>query len=321
MTKPLTLLRDVRPAVDPDPELLERVRADLMSLLATAAPTPYASVVSLGPSRHRRRTAVAIATLTLLAATAATWVALHHRSQTSILCPGGEGIPSVTGDPAFDCQRIWATRHDGPPPPMRAYDNGVGGIEVRIDGDAVPDSFIELPPGRTLDPRIADLSMTLDDAGTGLPSACRSGDVASEIVRSELKRLGLVAWSVRPDPGIDGVEHCAFAAVDDAAGTVFLRGSPTGPDSVAFGGPYTMLARDIEAAVTAECIDLDVAADLVRSVGAAAHIVVQGSPVVLTEEAHGLTIQQYTEPSARCTTVNVLLGGSVLVYLRGPAPG
>lgn len=313
MSDPLDTVRDLATPVGAHPELLERVRNDLM---ATITQPPQSDAAST-PRRTRRRWAIPIAAAAVLTTAAGGWaILLNSSDSTGLQCPGNAFIDAVTGDPVLDCANEWRRDNETEPPPMVAYENGRGGVVVLLEGDSVPDGYTALGPGPFQNTALIELEAALGDVGTGLESGCYDDVAATEITRRELDRLGLAEWTVTVDDDRrpDGTATCAYFIVDAALQQVQLIGLPgaNAPD------PYSAYAAALDEQLDAACVGLDEAADLARTLAASTEIVVNGTRIDFTEEASVLFIHIVEDPDAACTRANVNVGGRVEVTLRGP---
>lgn len=314
MSDPLDTVRDLAPPVGAQPELLERVRNDLMATI-TQPPQPDAAST---PRRTRRRWAIPIAAAAVLTTAAGGWAILHNSSDsTRVQCPDNSVIDAVTGDPVLDCANEWRRNNETEPPPMVAYENGRGGVVVLRESDAVPDGYTALDRGPFQNTALIELEAALRDVGTGLESSCYDHVAATEITRRELDRLGLAEWTVTVDDDRrpDGAATCAYFIVDADLQQVQLIGLPgaNAPD------PYRNYAAALDEQLSASCVGLEEAAELVRTLAADTDIVVDGTRIDFTEQAGVLFIHIVEDPDASCTRADVNVGGRVEVTLRGPA--
>ena len=313
MNDPLDIVRDLAPPVGEQPELLERVRSDLMATFTR----PSQSDAISARRRTRRRWAIPIAAAAVLSTVAAGWAILHDTSDsTELQCPGNAVIDAVTGDPVLDCANEWRRYNETEPPPMVAYDNGRGGVVVLRESDAVPAGYTALDSGPFQNTALIELEAALGDLGTGLESGCYDHVAATEITRRELDRLGLAEWTVTVDDDRrpDGTATCAHFIVEADLQQVQLIGLPgaNAPD------PYGNFAAALDEQLSVSCVGLDEAAELARTLAADTEIVVDGTRIDFTEQAGVLLIHIVEDPDASCTRADVNVGGRVEVTLRGP---
>lgn len=270
------------------------------------------------PRRRRRRWAIPIAAVAVFATAAAGSAVLQDSSSsTTIRCPENTGIDAVTGNPVADCAAAWTGIHGSEPPPMVAYDDGRGGVHVLLGSEAVPDGYVALPGGSYQDTSMIELRDALGDVATGLSFRCVDEKTARDITRRELDRLGLTDWTIQLDSASRGgsttcVDGFGLEPNQKQVQLIAVSYTSKGSD------PYAAFAAALHDRLKSECMDLDRAADLTRSLGAAANIVVNGRHIVLTEEAGVLNIHTIEDSSSGCTRANVTVGGAVDVSLRGP---
>jgi hypothetical protein len=275
-------------------------------------------VIDTQPPRVRsrvRRTALALALAVALLAFPAIGWAVYRGSiadSTGVSCHITEGSESIvsatTGDPLADCAEQWRFETASEPPPLVAYDNGHGGIEVFPEGVPVPADFTRLGEGVVQDPRAIELQSALDDYIDGLSGDCYSSDEAQAIVMRELGRLGLVDWEVTVDRAADGERRCALAFAQPERRLVTVVDQGSHPDD---GAPDMVFARELRAALQRDCLTLADAAALTREVAAA-----QG----IGDDA--LIVHEVPDDTASCTRADLTVGGIFDVTLRGPqGPG
>jgi hypothetical protein len=330
MNDPLDVVRQITPPVEASPELLERVRNDLMTTITQSDDQDHHEhqepdhQATPRPLRRRRRWVAPVAAAAVLTTAAAGWAALRGDSttNTTLSCPTPDDqtaiVQAVTGDPVVDCAADWRRAYDTEPPPMVAYDDGNGAVAVLPEGEAPPDGYVALDPGPHQDTTVIELTAALADVGTGMASGCFDEAAARDVVQRELSRLGLSDWTITVDGARPptGPASCADALVRAEQRQVQLIG--TGPRP-AEPNPYTAFGAELEQRLSAECLGLDAAADLTRSVAAATEIVINGHPIDLSEESGVLVLSQVPDPGAECSRADVVVGGSVEVTLRGPA--
>jgi hypothetical protein len=275
----------------------------------------------------RRRLVLALAALALVVmATAATWVALRKapaRETTSVECVihGVDSIiPSTSGDPAHDCAVEWQRELGTAAPPLRAYDNGFGGVTVLLGSVTPPAGYKRLVSGQDAD--LIQLQNSLDDFVNGLNSSCFTSTAATGLIRGKLAQFGFAGWTVAvkdagsggsapPAPGTSkaptadgGGNTCwNFEIVDPSTQTVTLR-----PASDQNGGTPTRLADKLRP-ITQSCESLPAA---VASVRAAA------SDLGLSESARGYDLNTVADNSKRCASIYETVGGTIFLTIRGP---
>lgn len=320
MSDPLDLVRALAPTTEHQPDLIERVRNELMATINETAP-PSDSPSAPRPVNRRapRRWLIPAAAALVLSTTAAAWaLARTSADSTTLECPGNSIIDAVTGDPVTDCSNEWRRSMGTEPPAMVAYDNGNGGVTVLLANDPAPDRYTELEPGPFQRTEFIQLEAALDDAGRGLSSGCYDDDTGREIARRELDRLGLMTWTITIDDlrPPDGQSRCAYHVVDPLTQQVQL----IGVEGSTFGSnPYEPYAAALADQLEATCMTVDAASSLARSLAAETAIVIDGTRIDFTEQAGALVVHQLEDPSADCTSSVVNVGGRVEVTLRGPA--
>lgn len=319
MSDPLDLVRDLAPAGEHRPELLERVRNDLMATIDDTTPrTDPRSAPTPASRRMRRRWLIPAATAVVLTTAAGTWALTQTSDNSTVVeCPDNTIIDSVTGDPITDCANEWRRSNGTQPPVMVAYDNGNGGVSVLLATDPVPDGYTELDPGPYQNAGLIQLQDSLEDVEGGLPSGCYDEPAARDIVRDALDQLGFADWAVTVDETRrpDGDSLCAYFVIDPADRHVELIGvDTTTPQS----NPYEPYAAALASKLEASCLNLDDAATLARSLAADAVIEVDGTRIDLTEQAGVLVVHEVEDAVAACTSSTVSVTGRVDVTLRGP---
>lgn len=319
MNDPLDDIRDITPPVDPQPELLARVRSELMTTIEESN-SHQRGAAGRGGRRARGRGVglVAGAAAIVLMATATVWAVTRDSDSsdtTNLMCPGNAIVNAVTGDPVADCSNVWRQDNGSEPPSMAAYDNGSGGVAVVVVGEPVPEGYTALQPGTYQDTALIEVEAALGDIGTGLPSGCFDESEARAMVQDELDRLGMSSWDITVDESRqrDGIENCASSLMLPDQQAVQIFGSSGGGV-----GSYTEFAKALHAGLKAQCSNLDEAAELTRSIAASTpdYEVAGGETIAILDT---LDIDSAVDPVASCTRVSVSVGGSLHVILRGPS--
>lgn len=269
----------------------------------TNSPTPRTGVP--------RRTVVVAATVATMGLATVGWAVIGPgdvAETTRVGCHTPDDAVAVvgatSGDPVADCASLWTNQHGQAPPDMVAYDNGSGGIEVVPAAETVPDHWEALEPGVTQDPRLIELEAALDDAASGLRSACLVTDDARQIVRNELDRLGFRDWSIAIERGeADGTDTCSYAAVrpDSQQVALYPLEGLVAPDD----DPIQQFARTLGATLDHQCLTTPQAAAEAANLATSAGV-------------DGISIQELADPGAECARVDINVGGSVDVTIRGP---
>jgi len=279
------------------------------SLLAGVTELPFGRGAGQRPVVRRRRSLVLVLAAVAAAATAAgAWAVLRGspaQETTSVQCliDGNDTvIPSVSGDPAHDCAVGWKRDHGVEPPPLAAYDNGLGGVTVLPRGQKPPAGFTPLPSG-SQDVGLIQLQDSLDDYVGGLKSSCLDRDAAMKLTRAKLARFGFAGWTVSTR---DGAGTCFESdVVDPGARTVTLIPS-TGPIEPATAHRLAAALRPL----TLGCESLGTAVTKVRSAAA---------ELGLSEPARTYELDAVTDDSLRCASIYETVGGTIFLTVRGPS--
>lgn len=302
MTGELDLVRRLRPPVsDSDPALVDRARKELMAVINQESDRQTAP----SQMRPRRRWIVPILIAAALATGAATWAIFADIStSTKLAChvpaDGIAIVDAVSGDPVADCTALWQRDYGTDPPPLVAYDNGHGGIEVVAVGTAVPSDWTKLEPAQGV--ALIELEEALDDVATGLASSCHTAGDATAIVNRELERLHLTSWTVTTDSRSVGESTCSYFHLDPEQQQVVLVALGIGAPP----RPAVMLATRLNDALDEECMTLDDAA--VTATAIATDIGIQDT----------LELHSVPDEEASCTRAHTNVGGTIRVILRGP---
>ncbi|GIG41423.1 hypothetical protein [Cellulomonas phragmiteti] len=232
------------------------------------------------------------------------------------------GGPMLTGDPVADCQRYQELTGLPPIEDAVAFLRGDdGGIVVAPRAD-VPAGAVLLPA----DPQAMAVQELIDstrDYVDGLGSACLDESALAAAAQVELDRLGLADWVVRTQTrGTDSVQlACADVWLAVEPWSVRDRGTAADERTLVVM-PHAKEDRDslrgdevvevvdeirdvLRARVAGACVDLDTAERIATE--------------ALGEEHHWPTVV-IEDPDAACTRVDLAVGGSIQVSLRGPRP-
>ena len=302
------LLRIANPVSDQDllPEAPESLLEEIINM-----PTP--------PQRRRRlwrRVVLPAVAMIALTATAAAWAFTRQPEQTTaIACNGENIIPARTGDPISDCAAELA-RMGIAHGELQAFTNQFGGVAVYEAGLDVPDGAQPLDDSFRQDIAIIELEASLDDIVAGLGADCYSTDEARPIVEREMEAVGL-DWGIEigledGTPRIaDGSSTCAIALVKPESESVMLvsLGGPTSTDPSADEPPQTAVSQELKQHLETECLALDDA--------------VQFAEELFTQAAeedsrNTATVSGTVDNSVSCSRVDITVGGSVFVDVRGP---
>lgn len=273
------------------------------------AMTTYAQTA---PARARvpRRTLVLAATLVTLGVAGLGWAVLDSiGASTSVGCHTADAavsvVDAVTGDPIADCAAVWRSDTGSEPPPLVAYDNGSGGIEVVAEGADVPAGWRELTPGVAQDPRLIELEAALDDHIDGLPADCHGLEAARTVADREVARLGLDGWRVVSERGeADGAQTCTSFFLEPGRRHVVLL--PVEGLIGSDAAPYRVLASRLGDALGEECLAGADAAGLARRTAAEVGI------------REGLVVHEVIDDTSTCARADVNVAGAIEVTIRGP---
>ena len=303
-------LRRLSPASDADAAAVFGVGGS-EELLEAVTGLPFGR---RGPSLHathrRRRLVLAVAALAVVAiGTAATWVVLHKtpaQETTSVECviKGVDAIiPSSSGNPAADCAAEWLREESAAAPPLRAYDNGFGGVSVLPRSETPPAGY---RPLRAQDVALIELQDSLDDVIDGLNSACLDPAAATRLAKAKLARFGFTGWTVGVrDPQSAGAPGSCTSmdVVDPAARSVTLIAG-----GLSAGGTSLELAHKLRP-IAQSCESLPAAVTSVRTAA---------SGLGLSESASGYDLNTATDNSMRCASIYETVGGTIFLTVRGP---
>ena len=237
-----------------------------------------------------------------------------------VQCPGEHFMLALTGDPALDCSNEWRRVNGTEPPPMAAYDNGGGVVVVVVVGEPVPEGFTKLDTSTYQTTALIELKAEIYDIGLGISSGCLDVTEARAVIRRSLDQVGLDAWDITVDEAQapDGTNSCANVEIDPGQNVVQIV-SMNAVDYVRSSGTFGEFSRALDAGLKAQCLNLDGAADLTRSVAATTPDNYDPFDGQTTALIDGLEIDRVVDPTASCTRVAVSVGGSLFVTLRGPS--
>jgi hypothetical protein len=217
------------------------------------------------------------------------------------------GGPSLTGDPIADCARY--QEEAGLPPiedPVAFRDPGYFPVVV-TPRDLVPEGAELLGTATAEDLAVQALEASVYDLVDGPNSVCPDPTAAVVLAQGELDRLALADWTVVTEPTV-GTAECASVGVDAEAQV--LRVQAGGMDTLEtfvargdMGAEALTLREALRAGIADTCVDL----------GTAEAVVVQA----LGSQHHWPT-SAVEDPTAECTRVDMLVGGSIQVTLHGP---
>jgi len=297
------------------------------ALLAGVTDLPFGRQASARTPRRRRPLVLVVAVMAAVATAAGAWAVLRGspaQETTSVECVihGVDTIiPSTSGDPAHDCAVEWRRELGTAAPPLRAYDNGVGGVTVLIRSETPPPGFKRLVSGQDAD--LIQLQNSLDDFINGLNSSCLTSTAATRMIQGKLTEFGFTGWTVSvreptsggsAPPAPAGTKNAPteestgntcwnFEIVDPGTQTVTLMAA-----SDQNGGTPTKLAHRLRP-LTQSCETLPAAVASVRAAAAG---------LGLSESARGYDLNTFTDNSMRCASIYETVGGTIFLTVRGP---
>jgi hypothetical protein len=260
----------------------------------------------------RRKLVLAVAVVAATATAATAWAVLrgsaaHETTSVECVIHGVDAvIPSTSGDPAHDCAVEWTRELGSAAPPLRAYDNGLGGVTV-IPRSLQPQAgWKRLVSGQDVD--LIQLQDSLDDYVNGLNSSCFVSTAATTFTQARLAQFGFTGWTVavRNSGSSAGTKACVGGAlVDPTTESVTLSSSPapTGTTTV-----FEKLAAKLQP-VTQSCESLPAAVASVRATA---------SSLGLSESPRGYDLNTVTDNSMRCASIYETVGGTIFLTVRGP---
>ena len=287
----------------------------LQSVLARAKASPEPATTHQAKPRRRRRT-VLIGTLAVVmlgggtawaysnftswytggALDSYTCMTTWHDPDTSDNRPDQYGGSKLTNDPVADCATYAGLTGKGrivDPVAVTYRDALVVGPREGMPADAVPIVVLE-------DAKAMELQQSFDDYVDGGASRCLDATTGEQFAHAELLRLGLAGWTVtsveqRPSGG-----ECAILIVDQL-GKVEVR-THFGVDA---GRDVPDLVATLRNKIADQCLALPDAEKVVAS--------------ALEGQQHYQATSAQLDPAAPCTRVDLNVGGSLQVFLHGPA--
>jgi hypothetical protein len=263
-------------------------------------------------STARRKLVLAVAVLAAAATAATAWAVLrgsaaHETTSVECVIQGVDAvIPATSGDPAQDCAVEWKRELGSAAPPLRAYDNGLGGVTVIPRSQKPQSGWKRLVSGQDVD--LIQLQDSLDDYVNGLNSSCFGGAAATTFTDARLAQFGFTGWTVgvRDSGSSAGTKACVGGAlVDPTTESVTLFASPvqTVPKTV-----FEKLAVKLRP-VTQSCEPLPAAVASVRAIARS---------LGLSESARGYDLNPVTDNSMHCASIYETVGGTIFLTVRGP---
>jgi len=304
-------LRAANPATDSDLSRTDRRAFDALREGITMTSTAFPDQPNKSRRRMRRGLAIGAALVVLGAGGSAAYAALVSRTTDADLnCDHRAQGKFITGNAINDCDSILRAQglpiiHD----PVAVRDPA-GYITVLPRSQA---HGATTPPGPEQDPRAIELTASLGDLVDGLRSRCFDQAGATAFVKADLNRLGLTDWALTIDHSItkanatSASRPCAFAVATPAAKQVLLlpfrMPDPSAPNA-APAEPLSKVIHDLRTDIADKCVTLPVAEAAARSAVSQAAL-----PVEI-----GATI----DPTANCTRVDMVVGGTATISLHGP---
>ena len=164
-----------------------------------------------------------------MAGAAAGWAAFNHsdsRTTLTVECGTGSYIPSDSGDPIFDCRQALALQSKNVPP-LVGWITPTGIVAVFPEGQSPPAGSTPMPVGFQQDRSVLFVNEVLNDVVNPLATRCSSTREAIAYVRQQLGIAGLLAWTVKVSPPMDGAKSAGcleyFASTDATTHTLILR--------------------------------------------------------------------------------------------------
>jgi hypothetical protein len=282
-------------------------------LLAGVTRLPFGRRTSAPAGKRSRRPLVfALAALVVAGiATAATWAVLGSsaRNTTSVECviQGSDTIiPSISGDPAYDCALTWQNELGTAPPALVAYDNTQGGVTVLPRGTKPPAGWTVI---RSQNVALIQLQYSLDDYINGLNSrSCVDAKDATALVEAKLAQFGFTGWTVKLRSPKSSSDACYYVdIVDPSSSTVTLI--PTGQATGSAEAMFLRLAGKLRP-LTQGCEPLPSAVAAVRAAA---------NSMGLSESARTYELNSVSDDSLHCSSIYMTVGGTIFLTVRGPS--
>ncbi len=247
---PFELLQELNPV---DPADLRGVAFSpqaqdaLEQILAGIRQPPRLSRKVRVPHFRRRTVALVLIPLAAAIATAAWALSQEASQQLTIGCYASADleahtvvVPAGDASPTSTCRVVWERRDFGTPtaPPLQACVLPSGAIGVFPSPDGQACNHLKLAP---LEPNSSPPSTrTAGQPGSSaqlknalvakfLANRCMNQQQATSVVQTELRRLRLSGWQVRPNGVFINERPCAGLAFDEAHHAVFLVPMPKQP--------------------------------------------------------------------------------------------
>lgn len=217
--------------------------------------------------------------------------------------------PLISGDPIADCA-VHREEAEYPPidDPVAVEYNGTTHVAPRGAVGELREAGTPVEPAAPVDPAAAALSDQVVDPVDGGASRCFDRSNAEGFVLEEIARLGADGWTFRmgPDDRPYSEGSCGFfATVPSNKIVLFTPETSEDHDDLRDGGELQAFTDGLREGISDECLTLDQAARVVEE------LMIDGyhHPTAMIEV-----------PEQACTTVDLIVGGSFQVKLRGPRP-
>jgi len=270
-------------------------------------------------TRHRVLTA-SVAGASMLAIGTGTAFALGvfapptHQDLTYCSVPGRSDLVQVagpSGDPVENCRPAWQHATGEQAPPLIAYQDSHGLVEVYPADQPVPDGYRRLAGGIQQDPELIALDEGFTDYVDGLEASCLDESQARAKAASVITRAGISGWPVAAASTSAtypaGTTLCWQAAANANDHSVHVGAAPADPTA---SEKVKSIVDALRSSLT-NCWSRQTAATQVQQAIANSQFT--------AEDRRTFTVRQVDEPGAACTTVHVNSGGTLVFTLRGPA--
>lgn len=306
-------LRAANPATDSDVSRTDRRALDALRGGITMTSTARPHQPSTSSRRLRRGLATSVVLLILGAGGTAAYAGLVARTTDAELnCDHRAEGMFITGDAINDCESILKaqglpTIHD----PVAVRDPA-GHITV-LPRSAVSGATTPPAPGPEQDPKAIELNASLGDLVDGLRSRCFDEAAATAFVKADLNRLGLTGWTLRVDHSLTKADAtsahspCTTATTKPIGKQVLVlpfRTPDPSTSNAAPTGPLNDVIRTLRATIASHCLTLPEAESVARSAVRRAAVPVE--------------IGSTSDPAAKCTRVDMVVGGGATIAMHGP---
>lgn len=218
------------------------------------------------------------------------------------------GGPLITTDPVADCQQYQEI--SGKPAIVDPVAFTYKGRLIVTPRSQRPGGGSRIAPPSEGAVATKRLEQSLGDYVDGGNSKCFDRDAGMAFVKEELKRLDLAGWKVveQERPETEPAGPCGWFAVNSDQGNEVLFSANRAKDpSIAphqTGKDMREVAATLRRDIAHACVSLAEARTIAKEALGKMH----HWPVSATEE-----------PTSKCTTVDLQVGGSMQVFLRGPS--